>query len=49
MVERIASAQSSSGGDSGGGVPIRRKSRRSSVVHLERELDFTLVILTVAY
>ena len=49
VVERIASAQSSSGGDSGGGVPIRRTSRPSSVVHLERELDFTLVILTVAY
>jgi hypothetical protein len=26
-----------------------RPSRRSSIVHLERELDFTLVILTVAY
>ena len=28
---------------------LRRASRRSSIVHFQRELDFTLVILTVAY
>jgi hypothetical protein len=29
--------------------PVRRTSRRSSIVHFERELNFTLVILAVAH
>jgi hypothetical protein len=30
-------------------VPVSFGASRSSVVHLERKLDFTLVILTIAY
>jgi hypothetical protein len=29
--------------------PVKRTLRQSSIVNFERELDFTLVILTVAY